>query len=370
VVGIGELSGERGPSGKGEIRFGVRYLSRILDDPVGIEELRSDPVIGGADFLRAGPSGTVFPLSGEQGRHLYVLLSARNSSIVQVWPDATVGPANPGLSEFCIYTIKHSNELRASYARGGRDTYTEKKQWTTAGRLLADAKRADQRLPVVFAPAEGTSHLFAWGLLDSIRTINDSTEYAFSDLRVFNHRPAKSTLRKRDGEPLGEGFIRPYAICVTPAYLHDLLAELGPAADTDIGEEKIPAGTFPEGAVRVITVNAYERNPEARRICLQHYGMQCAVCGMTFAERYGSVADGFIHVHHLRLLSSVGPDDQVDPVVDLRPVCPNCHAVIHLRTPPYSIEEVREMESQPVSNAGAENETAAECGAVQGGCSA
>jgi predicted HNH restriction endonuclease len=27
--------------------------------------------------------------------------------------------------------------------------------------------------------------------------------------------------------------------------------------------------------------------------------------------------------------------------VDLRPVCPNCHAVLHHRVPAFSIEEVR-----------------------------
>jgi 5-methylcytosine-specific restriction enzyme A len=27
----------------------------------------------------------------------------------------------------------------------------------------------------------------------------------------------------------------------------------------------------------------------------------------------------------------------------LRPVCPNCHAVLHLRTPPFSIDEARAM---------------------------
>jgi 5-methylcytosine-specific restriction protein A len=27
-------------------------------------------------------------------------------------------------------------------------------------------------------------------------------------------------------------------------------------------------------------------------------------------------------------------------VNDLKPVCPNCHAMLHRRTPPYSIEEL------------------------------
>ena len=34
---------------------------------------------------------------------------------------------------------------------------------------------------------------------------------------------------------------------------------------------------------------------------------------------------------------------RLDPIRDLRPVCPNCHAVIHRREPPFSIEEIKHM---------------------------
>ena len=37
----------------------------------------------------------------------------------------------------------------------------------------------------------------------------------------------------------------------------------------------------------------------------------------------------FIYVHHTLELSRVPPAYQVDPVNDLRPVRPNCHAMIH-----------------------------------------
>jgi predicted HNH restriction endonuclease len=33
----------------------------------------------------------------------------------------------------------------------------------------------------------------------------------------------------------------------------------------------------------------------------------------------------------------------MDPAVDLRPVCPSCHAVIHLRDPPYTIDDVKKF---------------------------
>lgn len=98
-----------------------------------------------------------------------------------------------------------------------------------------------------------------------------------------------------------------------------------------------------EGTRSTIQVNAYERNPWARRLCLAAHGTTCCVCAFDFGAVYGPAAEGFIHVHHLRPLSEIAEEYQVDPVNDLRPVCPNCHAVIHRRTPPYSIEEVRAM---------------------------
>lgn len=128
------------------------------------------------------------------------------------------------LTDLCIYTIKHSNDLRATITKGGRDTYTERKNWARAKQLLDSAKRAGQRLPILFAPAEETFHLFAWALLDEV-VPGETTTYSFSELRLFTEQLLKTTLLKaRDGEPLAEWFIRPYAICHTPSYLAEVLA--------------------------------------------------------------------------------------------------------------------------------------------------
>lgn len=100
---------------------------------------------------------------------------------------------------------------------------------------------------------------------------------------------------------------------------------------------------FPEGAVRRVSVNAYERNPRARARCIEAYGTACCICGTSLDAVYGDAAKGFIHVHHLRPLSEIAGEYEVDPVEDLRPVCPDCHAVIHLGGEHRSIEEVRGM---------------------------
>lgn len=100
---------------------------------------------------------------------------------------------------------------------------------------------------------------------------------------------------------------------------------------------------FREGAMMQVTVNAYERNPAARRACIEHYGCSCKVCGFNFEEEWGELGKDFIHVHHLKEISSVGEEYEVDPVNDLIPVCPNCHAMLHRRKPVGSVDEMRRL---------------------------
>lgn len=117
----------------------------------------------------------------------------------------------------------------------------------------------------------------------------------------------------------------------------------GDVNSTFFAEEVWPNETYYEGAVRSVMVNAYERNPRARAQCIAHYGPTCAACGMNFEQRYGRAAAGIIHVHHLVALSEIGAEYEVDPIRDLRPVCPNCHAVIHSSRKHLKIEDVAAM---------------------------
>ena len=126
--------------------------------------------------------------------------------------------------------------------------------------------------------------------------------------------------------------------------LEDALINRIPFDEDPALPEEIPdTTTLHEGARRQVSVNAYERSPEARRQCIAHYSTNCSVCGFSFADVYGETGAGTIQVHHLKPLSEVSERYRVDPIRDLRPVCPNCHVVIHKRTPPYSIEEVKAL---------------------------
>ena len=100
---------------------------------------------------------------------------------------------------------------------------------------------------------------------------------------------------------------------------------------------------FTEGATKQVSVNVYERNPVARRKCIEHYGYSCVVCDFNFERTYGDLGKGFIHVHHLKELHTIGEEYEVDPIADLRPVCPNCHAMLHKKKPAYSIEFLKKL---------------------------
>jgi len=100
-------------------------------------------------------------------------------------------------------------------------------------------------------------------------------------------------------------------------------------------------GILLEGSARELTSVSYERNPQARCICIQSKGYRCCVCNFDFEQVYGNLGCNYIQVHHITPISSSGTAHAVDPYTDLVPICANCHAMIHRRNPPLTIQELR-----------------------------
>ena len=106
--------------------------------------------------------------------------------------------------------------------------------------------------------------------------------------------------------------------------------------------DEVPAPeAYFEGATRMVSVSIYERSPRAREKCIEHYGVRCSVCDFDFEASYGERGRGFIHVHHLIPLAGIGHKYRLDPIAHLRPICPNCHAMIHRGSKPLTIEALR-----------------------------
>lgn len=112
---------------------------------------------------------------------------------------------------------------------------------------------------------------------------------------------------------------------------------LGTALPDEVG----PTEALIEGASVPVSINSYERNPLARARCLAHHGYACAVCEFSFETFYGPIGKHYIHVHHIIPLSEIGEQYIVDPISDLIPVCPNCHAMIHSTRPALGIAQLK-----------------------------
>ncbi len=104
--------------------------------------------------------------------------------------------------------------------------------------------------------------------------------------------------------------------------------------------------TYLEGGLSRVEVNRYERNPINRQLCLIANGYICKICGFDFEKTYGEIGYHFIHVHHIVPVSESQEEYEIDPVKDLIPVCPNCHAMLHKSDPPYTPDELKQILSE------------------------
>jgi len=98
---------------------------------------------------------------------------------------------------------------------------------------------------------------------------------------------------------------------------------------------------FYEGEKYEHTINSYRRDSNARDLCISFHGYKCCICKKKMEELYGKLGKNFVHVHHLKLISASKKKYKINGIKDLRPVCPNCHAIIHRANPPYSIRTVK-----------------------------
>lgn len=97
LVAIGSLV-EVLPSRNGATRFVVEYRTALLQKPLGIVQLRKDPIVRRASFLKAGPAATVQRLDSQHARRLLQLIQE----------------ANPRLGRICRAWIRRHDALRAN----------------------------------------------------------------------------------------------------------------------------------------------------------------------------------------------------------------------------------------------------------------
>jgi 5-methylcytosine-specific restriction protein A len=107
-------------------------------------------------------------------------------------------------------------------------------------------------------------------------------------------------------------------------------------------EAGLPEDTqYFEGARTKVFVNKYERDLDARKKCIEVHGTSCKACGINLGLVYGiELGKKYIHIHHIKPLKDIGEEYCIDPINDLVPLCPNCHAMVHQKEPPMPVAEL------------------------------
>jgi predicted HNH restriction endonuclease len=171
---------------------------------------------------------------------------------------------------------------------------------------------------------------------DGTWLISGPGEHFLPDLELSGDVPWFDELRKEQNN-FSLGFNRIKSVSAIEA-LSEIRTRF---TQGTLSPDEVPEATYSAGHSLRVRVNRYERDPAARAACLKQFGTACQVCKIDLAAIYGPIASGFIHVHHLTPLASVSGEYRLDPATDLIPICPNCHAVAHLRNPPLTPEEMR-----------------------------
>lgn len=132
--------------------------------------------------------------------------------------------------------------------------------------------------------------------------------------------------------------VRKPGISGIPGYVRVARVDPAPRVDVDIHDAEAA-----EGQQRLVLHLQRERSRSvvsAKK--KQATSLNCEVCGFSFARAYGDLAADYCEVHHLLPLSAIEQPTKTR-MKDLAILCANCHRVVHLRNPPYSLDDVRSM---------------------------
>ncbi|ELY1863034.1 HNH endonuclease [Serratia marcescens] len=100
--------------------------------------------------------------------------------------------------------------------------------------------------------------------------------------------------------------------------------------------------SFTEGLRQRKETSFFSRNPRLVSIAKEIHGYRCHVCNFDFEEYYGDIGKEFIECHHLNPLSERNSEEIIQThLKDVITICSNCHKMIHKRSPPFSIEELK-----------------------------
>jgi hypothetical protein len=117
-------------------------------------------------------------------------------------------------------------------------------------------------------------------------------------------------------------------------------------SETSIHRQDTDAALFAEGEQIKRERIFFARNKGLREAAIAKWKAVCAVCEFDFGAEYGEIGRGFIEVHHLEPVAqrarSTGANWSTS-VDDVRPLCANCHRIVHRQRPPIPLDDLRKL---------------------------
>ena len=182
-------------------------------------------------------------------------------------------------------------------------------------------------------------------LISEGKLFGNNKVLVFTEDVVFNSRSQAATIIAGNSNS-GPKFFKPYKVPQKLSIPAQKVENEKTIIKTLYPDEIKSPENIIEGAKKEVIVNRFERDSKARIKCIEKRGTSCHVCDINFEKEYGEIGKDFIHIHHLKPLSEIRKEYKLNPEDDLRPVCPNCHAMLHRRIPPFTIYELREILKQ------------------------
>lgn len=188
-------------------------------------------------------------------------------------------------------------------------------------------------------PSSDKGDLFA--TIDNYRPFKAAVDFKLKGAHIEVVPPSRVTNYWRDGVRQIDAVT--YDTIVNLSSLDDL-AQVTVAQEPSDRFEDNDLESALEGSKTLRFVTTYERDPRYRKQAIAIHGLRCKACDEHMGEKYGPYAEGLIHVHHTTPVSTFEAPKKIDPALDLVPVCPNCHAVIHRKkTATLTIADLRKM---------------------------
>jgi predicted HNH restriction endonuclease len=104
-----------------------------------------------------------------------------------------------------------------------------------------------------------------------------------------------------------------------------------------------------EGNVKYRQSKVYERSSQLRNLAVEKYTIggriKCSVCCFDFEDFYGEYGKYFIEIHHQKPVFMLNEREYKQTLeaalVNVVPVCSNCHRMVHKTKIPLTIEEMK-----------------------------